>query len=194
MKGTDKIIAHIYADAQKECEAVISAADAKCAEIRREYERKAKQEYSERIRAGVKKEQERLEGLDRFARMESRKSLLALKQELVESCFDMAQDLLVSLPAEEYSAFLLKLLLRSKPVGEAQLILNAADREKFGAELVEKANSALGCSLALSEDCGDFRGGFILRAEDTELNCTAELLCSQCRGEMSAEVAKELFD
>ena len=58
MKGTEKIIEHIRSDAQAQADAILAQAEQQCAEIRAEYDRKAKELYGEMIRAGVKKNRE----------------------------------------------------------------------------------------------------------------------------------------
>ena len=108
MKGTEKIIAHIQADAAAQADAILAQAEQQCAEIREGYERKAKDAYAEKIRAGVKANQDRLESVERLARMEGRKSVLALKQDMVSKSFDLAVDKLVNLPEEQYDLLLKK--------------------------------------------------------------------------------------
>ena len=54
MRGTDKIIAHIQADAKAQADAILAQAEQQCAGIRETYEAKAKEAYAEKIRAGVK--------------------------------------------------------------------------------------------------------------------------------------------
>ena len=46
MKGTEKIIAHIQADAAAQADAILAQAEKQCAEIREGYERRAKDAYS----------------------------------------------------------------------------------------------------------------------------------------------------
>ena len=60
MKGTEKIIAHIQADAKAQADAILAQAEQQCAEIRRDYEIKAKDAYAEKIRLGVKSNQDKL--------------------------------------------------------------------------------------------------------------------------------------
>ena len=194
MKGTEKIIAHIQADAKAQTDAILAQAEDKCAEIRAAYEQQAKDAYAERIRAGVKANQDRLDSMNRLASMEGRKSLLALKQEMVAESFDLAVDKLTKLPAKEYTAFLAKLAAKASVTGDEEIVLNAHDRKAYGSEVVEAANKALGNGkLTLSEKTGDFKGGLILRRGNIEANCTAELLVDLCRDDMAAELAGVLF-
>ena len=194
MKGTEKIIAHIQADANAQADAILKQAEAKCAGIRESYEQKAKEAYAERIRAGVKTNQDRLDSMDRLARMEGRKAILALKQDMVAESFDRACEQLVNLPEAQYVAFLAKLAAKASVTGDEEIVLNAHDRKAYGSEVVEAANKALGNGkLTLSEKTGDFKGGLILRRGSIEANCTAELLVELRREDMAAELARVLF-
>ena len=194
MKGTEKIIAHIQADANAQADAILAQAETKCAEIRKGYEQKAKEAYAERIRAGVKANQDRLDSMDRLAKMEGRKAVLAVKQDMVAESFDLACERLVNLPEAQYVAFLAKLAAKASVTGDEEIVLNARDRKAIGEKLVKAANDKLGGGkLRLSSETGDFKGGLILRRGSIEANCTAELLVDLCRDEMAAELAGVLF-
>ena len=194
MKGTEKIIAHIGADAKTQADAILAQAEARCAGIREGYEQQAKQAYAERIRAGVKANQDRLDSMERLAKMEGRKAVLALKQDMVAESFDRACDQLVNLPAAEYGTFLAKLAVKASVTHDEEVVLNARDRKALGDKVIEAANKALGGGkLTLSKETGNFKGGLILRRGSIEANCTAELLVDLCREEMAAELAGVLF-
>ncbi len=198
MKGTERIIEHIRSDAQAQADAVLAQAEHQCADIRAEYDRKAKELYGELIRAGVKDCEDKNDSIDRIARMEARKGMLAVKQEMVSACFDRALEKITELPEEEYVDFLAKLACSSSVTGDEQIVLNARDREAVGAKTVEEANALLKMagrkhSLTLAADCGGFAGGLVLKRGNIEDNCTVELLIDLCRGEMSSKVAQVLF-
>ena len=194
MKGTEKIIAHIQADADAQAAEILAEAEAKSAAIRETYEQKAKQAYAERIRAGVKENQDRLDSMERLAKMESRKAVLALKQDMVAKSFDRAVDELVALPEAQYIALLAKLAVKASVTHDEEIVLNARDKKAVGEKLVKAANEKLGGGqLRLAKDTGNFKGGLILRRGSIEANCTAELLVDLCREEMAAELAGVLF-
>ena len=125
MKGTEKIIAHIQADADAQAAEILARADARCAEIRETYEQKAKEAYAERIRAGVRENQDRLDSMERLANMEGRKAILALKQDMVARSFERAVEKLVTLPEEKYIALLTKLAVGASVTGDEEIVLNA---------------------------------------------------------------------
>ena len=194
MKGTEKLIAHIKADADAQVNAILAQAEQQCAGIRGDFDKQAAALYAERLRAGVKETQDKVDGEARIARMEGRKELLAAKQELVSRSFRKAQEQIVSLPEEQYVAFLAKLAAQASVTGEEKIVLNARDRKTIGEKLVKAANARLkNGRLTLAEETGDFAGGLILRRGSIEVNCTVELLVELSRSELSAQVAEILF-
>ena len=195
MKGTEKIIAHIQADAKAQADAILAQSELQCAEIRRSYEAQAKERYGEKIRQGVKACQDNIDSVERINQMEAKKSILALKQEMVSKSFEKACDMLTALPEEQYVALLAKLAAQASVSGDEEIILNARDKAAVGAAVVEKANARLPAGkLSLSAATGDFAGGLILKRGSIEANCTIELLVELCRGDMSAQLAKVLFE
>ena len=194
MKGTEKIIAHIQADAKAQADEILAQAEEQCAGIRADYEKQAKEAYAERIRAGVKANEDRLDSMNRLASMESRKAILALKQDMVARSFERAVEKLVALPEAQYVALLSKLAVGASVSGDEEIVLNARDKKAVGDKLIKAANEKLGGGhLRLAQDTGSFQGGLILRRRNIEVNCTAELLVDLCREDMAAELAGVLF-
>ena len=192
MKGTEKIIAHIEADAQAQADAVLGEARQRCEAIKARFDDKAARLYSDRIREGVKACQDQEDSALRISRMEARKSVLSVKQEMVEKSFDLAVQQIVALPDEKYTAFLANLVKKAGPAGDEEIILNAADRARVGEALL-KAVNADGAKMKLSDETRDIKGGLILRRGSIETNCSVELLVELCRGELSAKLADVLF-
>ena len=194
MKGTEKIIAHIQADAKAQADAILAQAEQQCAEIKADFDKKAADRYSERIRSGVKACQDEVDSRVRIDQMEARKGTLAVKQEMVALAFDKALEQLCNLPEEQYVAFLAALAARASVSRDEEIILNARDRAAVGEKVVSAANTRLGSGkLTLANETRDFAGGLILRRGNVEANCTAELLVELQRGELSAEIAGLLF-
>ena len=194
MKGTEKIIAHIQADAKAQADAILAQAEQQCAEIKADFDKQAADRYSERIRSGVKACQDEVDCRVRIDQMEARKGTLAVKQEMVALAFDKALEQLCNLPEEQYVAFLAALAARASVSRDEEIILNARDRAAVGEKVVSAANTRLGSGkLTLANETRDFAGGLILRRGNVEANCTAELLVELQRGELSAEIAGLLF-
>ena len=194
MKGTEKIIAHIEADAQAQADAVLGEARQRCEAIKARFDDKAARLYSDRIREGVKACQDKEDSALRISSMEAKKSILSMKQEMVSQSFAAAREKIVNLPKEQYVAFLAKLAAQASVTGDEEIILNARDREAVGEEVVAAANAAVaGGKMTLSDTTGDFSGGLILKRGNVEANCTVELLVDLKRGDLSAKLAEVLF-
>lgn len=198
MKGSEKIIEHIRSDAQAQADAILARAEEQCAAIRADYDAKAGESYHARLRAGVKACEDRVDSMDRIARMEAKKGVLALKQEMVSESFALAQKKLTELPEAEYTALLARLAADAAVTGGEELLLNARDRAAVGEAVVKAANALLKeqgktAALKLAKGEGDFAGGLILRRGSIEVNCTAELLVELQRGAMASELAEVLF-
>ena len=101
MKGTEKIIAHIEADAQAQADAVLGEARQRCEAIKARFDEKAARLYSDRIREGVKACQDQEDSALRISRMEARKSVLSVKQEIFQKSCDHAVQQIVALPDEK---------------------------------------------------------------------------------------------
>ena len=194
MRGTEKIIAHIKADASAQVDAILAQAEQQCAQIRGDFDKQATELYAERVRAGTKDIEDKMDGAQRITRMEGRKKLLAAKQELVNESFRRALEKIVSLPESEYVAFLAKLAAQASVSGDEEILLNPRDRQRLGEKLVKAVNALVPQGkLSLSPETRDMAGGLILRRGSIEANCSAELLVELSQSELSAKVAETLF-
>ena len=195
MKGTEKIIAHIRADADAQTAAIRAQSEQQCAGVRDGYDKQAQELYREKIRAGVAECQDMADSAARLGQMETKKAILALKQDMVSKSFELARKKITQLPQEQYVEFLAKTAANASVTGDEEMLFNAKDRDSVGALVVAAANEKLsGGKLTLASDAGSFDGGFILRRGNVEVNCTVELLVELCRADMSAQIAGVLFD
>ena len=191
MNGLEKITQRIAAEANAECMNVAAEGNARCAAIKAEFEEKAKAAYETAMAQGRQEIEAQVQRQERNVRLDVKKELLGLKQDLVGTAFLMAREKLLNMPREEYVKFLAGLAAEAAS-GEEEVLLSEADAAAVGAEVVEKANAA-GKRLTLSAQTRPIRGGFILRDEKVEVNCTFETLVRLQRAETAGAVAKTLF-
>lgn len=199
MNGIDRITDRIEADAREQAKAIIAEAEAKCAEIRKENEKKAQERYLELIRNGTKDCESGLERRKSAAEMDAKKSVLALKQDCVAEAFDMAKRRLADMPEDSYVGFLASLAASAAADGSGEIVLSARDRERCGKAVLERANAALAAkgltpALTLAADSREISGGLILRQGGVEVNCSIEALVEALKGPMTADVAHTLFE
>ena len=199
MNGIDRITDRIEADAREQAKAIIAEAEAKCAEIRKENEKKAQERYLQLIRNGTKDCESGLERRKSAAEMDAKKSVLALKQDCVAEAFDMAKRRLADMPEDSYVGFLASLAASAAADGSGEIVLSARDRERCGKAVLERANAALAAKgltpeLTLAADSREISGGLILRQGGVEVNCSIEALVEALKGPMTADVARTLFE
>ena len=199
MKGIDKITSRIIADAEAECRDVKRESDERCAAVRAENEKRAQDEYWRLVREGVKDTEQRVQRMDRTARLEAKKSVLNMKQEAVSRAFDLAKDKIAELPERDYVAFLAREAAEAAITGQEEVIFCERDRKSVGAKAVKAANELLAAKgmpglLTLSDATRDMAGGLMLKQGDIEVNCTVDTLLDLSRGELAAQVAQVLFE
>lgn len=194
MNGIEKIAQRIDAETQAEIEQVLSHAKAEAEKITEKYRAQAEAEAADLRAKNERAAAEREERLVSAAQMESRKTALAAKQELVEQVYSKALDKLCGLPDQKYTEIVAALLAQAAPSGRGEVFLAPDVRKRMGAEIIKKANELLkDGQLTLSEETRDIRGGFILRDEKIEVNGTFETLVRLQKAETAGTVAKKLF-
>ena len=199
MKGIDKITSRILADAEAECAAVRSESDERCAAIKADAEKKAQEEYWRLVREGVKDTEQRVQRMDRTARLEAKKSVLNMKQEVVSKAFELAKQKIAELPERDYVGFLAREASAAAITGQEEVIFCERDRRSVGSKAVRAANDMLAARglpgmLTLSDSTREMAGGLVLRQGDIEVNCTVDTLLELSRGELAASVAEVLFE
>ncbi len=194
MNGIEKITARIEQDAQKEAEALLQAAQKQAAEIEARYQAQAAAEAVRAEEAGRKAAAQRLERLESAAEMEGRQMLLAAKQHAITKAFDRALQQLLDLPDGQYADLLAQLASHSSKTGCEEILLNARDHARVGAQVVQKANALLpGGRLTLADEPRDIKGGLVLRSGKVEVNCAFEARMRVLRETMAVDVARVLF-
>ena len=193
MNGIEKITQKITAGAQAEIDSILGTAKEEAAQISARYQAEADSIAAELAAKGEKAAAEREERLVSAAQMEARKVQLAAKQEMMEQVYTRALEKLCSMPADQYAAVLAELLVKASSTGTESVIFSAEDREKVGQAVVEKANAASGKKMVLSDETMPVQGGFILKDQNVEVNCTFETLVRLQKAETAGAVAKKLF-
>ena len=198
MNGIEKITARIASDADAEVQAILDESAARCAAIRADYDKKAREEYQSLMQAGAQKTEQRVDRLGRTARLEARKSSLTMKQELVAAAFDLALERIIGLPEGDYVAFLARQAEQAAVTGEEEILLNPDDQARYGSKVVKAANELIKARgmhphLSLADETRSIRGGLLLKQGNIEVNCTVETLLELARGDLAAQVAELLF-
>ena len=193
MNGIEKITQRSDADTQAEIDRILSEAREEADQITGRYKAQAEAEAASLAARNEKSAVEREERLVSVAQMEARKVQLAAKQEMVEKAYDLALEKLCAMPDARYTEVLAGLLVQASSNGREEAIFSPEDRERVGKAAVDKANAASGKQLKLSKETRPLKGGFVLRDENIEVNCTFDTLVRLEKAETTGAVVKKLF-
>ena len=192
-ENRDKILADYRAQAEKERKAILDRANAQCEAIA--------------LRAASQ------------AGIAERNKKLQTRREAMDAAFAGAMKKLCSLSDEQKVALFTR-MAAANITGDAELILNPADRASIGGALVTAIEKKLAAQsgrsplagaavavvektlgvrggnphVSLSKETGSFAGGFLLREGNVETNCTFEVLVSGAKEELEPEVSRVLFE
>lgn len=216
--GVNAITKQIEAEAKAAAEEVLAAAQGEAQSIAADYQAQAKAACDSALAdAKVRAEATRQRAVSQ-GDMDRRKMLLAARQECVAGAFDKALEMLCALPDEEKALLMVKSALQYQ-TGDGEYIFNAADRQTVGPLVVETVNALFkkqqlketfsgnfveqvkklfagtaSHTATLSDQTGNFAGGFILRQGDVESNCTYEVLIAGVREDLEGQTSAILFE
>jgi V/A-type H+-transporting ATPase subunit E len=192
------IIEKIRADAEKEAEEILESYRKKVADIEVRKSREIDIIRSDAEKKGKNQAEESVRRMFSSTQMESRQSLLELKQKLIDEAFREAYDQVKNLKPQEYVRFLGSLLEQVAVTGDEEVVVAKSDAKKLSALLIESVNRNLKISgkqgkISLARETIDSDGGFVLRRGRKEINATLSVLFGNAREELESEVAGILF-
>ena len=186
------IKSRIKADSQAQIQAIESENSAKIREITQSVNAEIKEvqaSYAERL---AKEEPEVLRRREIVAGLDAKRLDLGVRQRLVGEAFAAALKQLADLPADKYIAFANKLLAEAVETG-SELVITGKDEKHLDAKWLESYNSAHHTQLKLANEKLNIAGGFVLRNDKIDSNCSWDMLVNSIRGDIESEVVKKLF-
>lgn len=193
-------------DAQQVIDKIISDAESKAEEIKKEAAETAEQqdrklkdemaEFDEQTKQLAEKAAENKRAhILAAARMDTAQKKLAEKRKILDRVFDQAKEKIQQLPDQEYADLMKKLMTGAVESGNETVIADEND-QRINKQLIDRVNSELGDKgkLQLSEQRENLGGGFVLRQEKIQKNVSLPVLLDQAREELEIEIARELFN
>lgn len=174
----DEIINGAHEEAKKLLNAAENEADSVCLKITNEAEESAK-----RI----------IRGADSQGNLDGRKNLLAVRRKIMDASFAKAKETLLTLSDAEYFDFILQTVKKIYSGSDAEIILSKSDIARMPDSFMASLAEISGGKITLCTDAGNFEGGFVLKYEFLEENCTLDALLRQNRESLEETVAKILF-
>ena len=196
MKGIDNIVKAILDDAKADVDATKKQTKAQIKQL----EDKSKAEVDKQISALDKETEKKSEELKRREKtildVEIRRNNLMVKREMVNEAFNIAYSSLCELSDADYSDIVTNMMLSAVDSGDEEVV--AGKDAKVNQKLIDIVNKKLIDNnrvgqLILAKEKGDFDGGFILRKDGIETNCTFIMLINQIKPQIESKVADILF-
>ena len=186
------IKAKIKADSQAQIKALESENDAKVREISRKVnaEIKAVQDvYAARL---AKEEPEVLKRREIVAELDAKRVDLGVRQRLMSEAFAAALAQMVSMASDKYVKFADKLMAQAVTTGH-EVVFIGKNEKHLDQRWLDGYNASHKTSLTLSPERLPIAGGFILRNDKIDTNCSWEMLIADARADIETEVVKRLF-
>lgn len=191
MKATEGIIEKILSDAKERAKEITDKAEfdkAMCEKATNEWV----EDYLSAQRKALEKESEDLiERKLTISKLDGRKVLLATKQDIIQEILTKVLSKLLSLPKEEYLAYVLRLLEKFSENGD-QIVLsrdNKLCKKDFeGKPVIAEKN------LTFADYTGDFLGGVMLVGKTSDKDLSFKAVLEENYEDIISKITVELFD
>ncbi len=186
------IKAKIKAEAQAQIKALEAENDAKVREISRKVNAEIKEvqdAYNARL---VKEEPEVLRRREIVAELDAKRIDLGVRQRLMGEAFDTALQQMTEMAPDKYVKFADKLLAQAVVTGKETVFVGKNEKH-LDQRWLDGYNAAHSSSLTLSSERLPISGGFVLRNDRIDTNCSWEMLIADARADIETEVVKRLF-
>lgn len=183
----DKITARILQEAKSEADEMTQQAKQEAAAQMEAAKKQAEAIEREMAEKAVTDAAVLKERRASVAELEARKMQLAAKQEMIAKSFELALEELTKMPQETYRKFLMAHLA---PYDRGEVLLNAADKERFGQAFADEIAAK---GLTLAAETADISGGFILRTGKVAINASLETILETEKKQITAQIARTLF-
>lgn len=189
----EKITSAIIDEAQAECEQILNAADTKNRSVITQLKKRIKIETDIAVKNAQEEREQIISRRKSVADIDSKKIILAKKQELINECFEKAVDYIISLEENRYVDFLVR-TGKAAGISEGSLIFNEKERAAIGQRVVDGLNKAVpDGKFLLADETKKIKGGYMLRKGQIYINNSVEAMVQDKRRELTAGVAEILF-
>jgi len=186
------IKAKISSESQIQVRAIEAENDGKIKEINQKVEAEIKalqDSYAERLK---KEEPEVLRRREIVAELDAKRVDLGTRRQLVDEAFEASLRQLSALPPDIYVDFAARLMNEAISTGH-ETVLVGKDEKHLDQGWLDGYNASHQTSLSLSQERLPIAGGFVLRDDRIDTNCSWEMLLEDVRPEIESEVVKKLF-
>lgn len=195
MAGLDVIINQINMSSKRRVDEIQTSSDAECAGILNEAQSFAEKKRAEAEKRAERNVQEIKERAGSTAQLKIRRAVLTCKQELITATLEKAKESFYQMADAEYFNALISIVENYADNGKGVLCLSDKDLKRVPADFESRVSEVAqkkGGSLKISADPVDIDGGFILKYDSVEENCSITALFDNSN-EMLVDVLQKLL-
>jgi len=193
--GAARLAERILANARADAEAVQQQAEAEQKKVKELADHNVQQMQCEAELQAQRAREDVIERSRTNAQLQCRKHALTAKRQLIQQAFDQAFESLNALQGEQREQLLVDLAV-SEAAGGETIAPAQADQEAI-ARLLGNINRKLAeagkVEVVLGESVSGISGGFLLKSEGFEKNCSFEAVLRSVREDEETRVAQILF-
>ncbi len=187
--GTNKLVERILADARADAQRTSDEAEQSVRDLTAEGDKLRAEKAEEARRKREIAVSAVRDGCRTRASLEGRKDALRKKRAVIDAAFDAAYDKALAMDEQARKA-VCRRMLQSEAEDNETVVPAKADRAALAALLDE----GCGGRLKLANEDAPIDGGFLLKGDGYEKDCSFASLMRQLRDDEETAVAKRLFD
>ncbi len=184
----ERIRNYIIENAQKEAEHIIRAAEEQLHTQVEAAKHSLEKHYQEMLRDEERRLLEDLKKTINTLKRDYRMKLLEIKNHVIDRVLMKAVSRIQLLPDHDYLALLGKWLAGIPEHLEGELCVNTVDLKRMTHAFIDGINKERKAKITLSATAVDVKGGFILKTEHYEIDCTLDTLIKNLRGVIVPEL------
>ncbi|MBQ0098860.1 MAG: V-type ATP synthase subunit E [Oscillospiraceae bacterium] len=193
MTGIEKIIKQIESDTQLECSDIIAVAENNAEKIISDAKLEATKTAAKIEKDADSKYKDIIERGKSSAEVESKKTILLAKQQVIKEMIENAKKYLENLSDDEYFDLVFKLIKKNQSADNGVIGFNKKDMSRIDDKFAEKLNSVSDGKLTLSKEPININSGFVLFYNGIEGNCSFDAMFSSMYEKISDRVMNLLF-
>ncbi len=186
------IKAKIKADSQAQIKALEAENDDRVREISRKVNAEIKEiqdAYAARL---GREEPEVLRRREIVAELDARRVDLGVRQQLMGEAFEAALKQMTEMAPDKYVKFADSLMAQAVVTGK-EVVFVGKNEKHLDQRWLDGYNASHNTSLTLSAERLPIAGGFVLRNDRIDTNCSWEMLLTDSRADIETEVVKRLL-
>ncbi|MBR1439458.1 MAG: hypothetical protein IJ587_13090, partial [Synergistaceae bacterium] len=126
------------------------------------------------------------------AELDAKRIDLGVKQQLMGEAFEAALQQMTAMAPDKYVKFADKLLAQASSTGK-EVVFVGKNEKHLDQRWLDGFNASHNTTLTLSAERLPISGGFVLRNDRIDTNCSWDMLIADARADIETELVKRLF-